>query len=351
MEGSLRPPKVKQGIIEEFKRRRESALIMLDQVSWILPLVSSLLVYQTYCKALHNQRYQHIQELCLAILAEDNLNSNQRGNNTNTDFNHLGNEYESTDRSHSSESTDTKVDTYHRDSEVKEAIARYNRYRKIVQILSEVEMMTEFDSSLRFRGLLSTYSIPSISKTLHSTGGFETNCKRRYADMELILNEFLENDVPEDKISGQPLADPCIRLSKSLKDRLSDLTRDLHDDIARLDSAGDAGNILEVISSGQCSATVQDQETQSEINVNRPLRSLLRLNSIHHKYGNKILFQDMMYVLSVFTVAPIQWVEYDKWAIRPFSELEKECIYRYWVQVGNIMNLHVTDQWSNVQVR
>ena len=37
------------------------------------------------------------------------------------------------------------------------------------------------------------YAIPSISSVLVTTGGFQRNVKRRYADMELLIREFNEN--------------------------------------------------------------------------------------------------------------------------------------------------------------
>ena len=98
----------------------------------------------------------------------------------------------------------------------------------------------EFETwcSMTFRGLFHTYAIPSISKVLQSTNGFQKDTDRRYADMELLIREFIENS-----------------------------TVDLGDENGHL---------------------------------SRARISLLRINTIHNHYGKKILYRDMFYVLVIF---------------------------------------------------
>ena len=284
----------------------------------LIPYLTLLLTYSSICKATRYQRYLYLQHLCLNTLEDEKYHEDQISNaNIITG--------------------DENKDNY------KFSVYKYNKYRYIMQLLAEVEMNLEFDSSLRFRGILSTYAIPSISKVLHSTGGFELKPKRRYADMELIINEFVDNEMND-------VDDVQTKLCSKRKTTSSVSNQDIGvDPLIRMILKGSFSQDkqVEIINNN----TTNEREVISPVIVNRPLRSLYRLNTIHNKYGQHILYQDMMYVLSVFAVAPMHWADNEKWSMRPFSLLEKECLYRYWVQVGNIMNLHVEDQWDNVQVR
>ena len=60
-------------------------------------------------------------------------------------------------------------------------------------ILTANDLNFECHLSMAVIGLLSTYSIPSISTLLKSTGGFSHDIQRRYADMEILIREFNEN--------------------------------------------------------------------------------------------------------------------------------------------------------------
>ena len=66
---------------------------------------------------------------------------------------------------------------------------------RVHNLLTAMDMRLEAWISMSMRGLLSTYAIPSIASLLHSTGGFQEDIQRRYADMELLIREFNENAV------------------------------------------------------------------------------------------------------------------------------------------------------------
>ena len=76
---------------------------------------------------------------------------------------------------------------------------------RIHYLLTACELYFETMASFQSRGLLSTYAIPTISKTLQDTGGFERDVQRRYADMEILIQEFNES-APDGTTSwnGQP---------------------------------------------------------------------------------------------------------------------------------------------------
>jgi hypothetical protein len=226
----------------------------------VAPLALSLVaIYSIICQAYRHQRYLYLQEMCREVLNEDPKNL---------------------------PCSSSSISPF------------YNKYWKILSILSESELNMEFILSLSARGLLSTYAIPTISTLLHSTGGFQRDVKRRFADMVMILNEYGENDLPE------PVW-----------------------------------------------ATVfpsTDVATASYDDHDRAIRSIFRLNSIHAKYGSRILYQDMMYVLSVFATSPIIWAE-GRWGLRAFSADETECLFRYWMNMGDLMNLHPRDEWRSYE--
>jgi hypothetical protein len=116
---------------------------------------------------------------------------------------------------------------------------------RVHNLLTANELRYEAWLAMSARGLLLTYSIPSISGVLIKTGGFEDDVQRRYADMELLIREFSENAV--DGTRGE----------------------------------------------------------QPE----RALTAIKRLNAIHAQYGSLILMRDMQYVLSIFMLTPALWCD------------------------------------------
>lgn len=154
-------------------------------------------------------------------------------------------------------------------------------------ILTNNEFVFEMELSLQARGLLTTYGIPTISSVLKMTAGFEKEVHRRYADMTLLISEFLENDIGE--------------ISKN-----SDLSHFKRGQVA-----------------------------------------IQRLNAIHRKYGKYILEDDMFYVLAVFMTVPGEFCE-TRWSHRSMTKEEKHILFLYWIEIGCQMNLNMdSKQWSN----
>lgn len=71
------------------------------------------------------------------------------------------------------------------------------------------------------------------------------------------------------------------------------------------------------------------------MNSLRGRRSIRRMNSMHARFD--ISNEDFLYVLSTFIFEPIRWVE--KYAYRPMSEVEKQGIFRNYLELGRRMNL------------
>lgn len=71
------------------------------------------------------------------------------------------------------------------------------------------------------------------------------------------------------------------------------------------------------------------------MNSLRGRRSIRRMNSMHGRFD--ISNEDFLYVLSTFIFEPIRWVE--KYAYRPMSEVEKQGIFRNYLELGRRMNL------------
>ena len=151
-------------------------------------------------------------------------------------------------------------------------------------MLTTNDLQFEFQTSLETRGLVSTYGIPTISSLLKSTGGFERDAQRRYADMSLLISEFLENN-----------------------------------------------------SNGSSNPSIGQPE--------RAKLAVQRLNAIHDKYGDKILHRDMLYVLSVFLVTPCELCN-TRWSVRPLTAKEKHCRYLYYMELGRQMNIEVDKAWK-----
>lgn len=115
--------------------------------------------------------------------------------------------------------------------------------------------------------LFKTYTIPTISKILVSTGEFASNCSRRAEDTGLILNEIIDTHA---RIQNQLMTDP--------------------------------------------NTPNKDIREQWE----RPKEAMTRLNEIHGHY--RILNEDYIYTLSLFIFEPISWINRYDW--RPLDERE-----------------------------
>lgn len=71
------------------------------------------------------------------------------------------------------------------------------------------------------------------------------------------------------------------------------------------------------------------------MNSLRGKRAIRRMNSMHGRFD--ISNEDFLYVLSTFIFEPIRWVE--KYAYRPMTEVEKQGIFRNYLELGKRMNL------------
>jgi len=91
-----------------------------------------------------------------------------------------------------------------------------------------------------------------------------------------------------------------------------------------------------------------DGTVESNGQPERAKRALHRLNAIHDQYSSMILYRDMMYVLSVFMTSPQHWMS-SRWSWRECSSSEKECIFWHWVDIGELMNIHVREHFTCMQ--
>ena len=71
------------------------------------------------------------------------------------------------------------------------------------------------------------------------------------------------------------------------------------------------------------------------MNSLRGKRAIRRMNSMHGRF--EISNEDFLYVLSTFIVEPIRWLE--TYAYRPMTELEKQGVFKNYLELGRRMNL------------
>lgn len=71
------------------------------------------------------------------------------------------------------------------------------------------------------------------------------------------------------------------------------------------------------------------------MNSLRGKRAIRRMNSMHGRF--EISNEDFLYVLSTFIFEPIRWLE--KYAYRPMTELEKQGVFKNYLEIGRRMNL------------
>lgn len=125
--------------------------------------------------------------------------------------------------------------------------------------------------------------------TILTIGGFCKDIDRRYADMEILIREFNENAADgTESWDGYP---------------------------------------------------------------QRAKLAIHRLNAIHNKYGNLILYRDMLYVLSVFMCTGSLWSR-TRWSSRRQTDAENACVFAHWMNIGRLMNLQVDApelSWKNIE--
>ncbi|MCU0400772.1 MAG: DUF2236 domain-containing protein [Algoriphagus sp.] len=71
------------------------------------------------------------------------------------------------------------------------------------------------------------------------------------------------------------------------------------------------------------------------MNSLRGKRAIRRMNSMHGRF--EISNDDFLYVLSTFIFEPIRWLE--KYGYRPMTELEKQGVFKNYLELGRRMNL------------
>lgn len=71
------------------------------------------------------------------------------------------------------------------------------------------------------------------------------------------------------------------------------------------------------------------------MNSLRGKRAIRRMNAMHGRFA--ISNEDFLYVLSTFIFEPIRWIE--KYAYRPMTEVEKEGVFKNYLELGKRMNL------------
>jgi hypothetical protein len=71
------------------------------------------------------------------------------------------------------------------------------------------------------------------------------------------------------------------------------------------------------------------------MNSLRGKRAIRRMNSMHGRF--EISNEDFLYVLSTFIFEPIRWLE--KYAYRPMTEVEKQGVFKNYLELGRRMNL------------
>ena len=71
------------------------------------------------------------------------------------------------------------------------------------------------------------------------------------------------------------------------------------------------------------------------MNSLRGKRAIRRMNSMHGRF--QISNEEFLYVLSTFIFEPIRWLE--KYAYRPMTEIEKQGVFRNYLELGRRMNL------------
>lgn len=71
------------------------------------------------------------------------------------------------------------------------------------------------------------------------------------------------------------------------------------------------------------------------MNSLRGKRAIRRMNSMHGRF--QISNEEFLYVLSTFIFEPIRWLE--KYAYRPMTEIEKQGVFKNYLELGRRMNL------------
>ncbi len=183
-------------------------------------------------------------------------------------------------------------------------------------ILTANDLNFECHLSMAVIGLLSTYSIPSISTLLKSTGGFSHDIQRRYADMEILIREFNEN--PPNGIKRESI-----------------------------ETFNWLWNNSYPRNKYKNNSTISIEEMYKDYNE-RARKAIFRLNAIHNKYSSRILYRDMLYVLSIFTTTGAAYCSNNSFCvIRSMSPFEREACFHHWMEIGRLMNLDVDSEWKS----
>ncbi|GAA5808741.1 hypothetical protein MFLAVUS_002136 [Mucor flavus] len=130
-----------------------------------------------------------------------------------------------------------------------------------------------------------TFTVPTISKILASTGEFsDENVARRAEDTDLVLGEIVET---------------YGRIQKQLQSNPNTPKKDI------------------------------------EAQYQRPIDSVHRLNELHGKYP--ILNDDFIYTLTLFVFEPVSWINRYEW--RQLDVREENAFFKVWYDIGKSMNI------------
>lgn len=75
----------------------------------------------------------------------------------------------------------------------------------------------------------------------------------------------------------------------------------------------------------------------SNIDSDRGLKALSKMNWIHRQYGNRIRNDDMIHTLALFVLEPLRWIDRYEW--RPLLQVERVAIFVYWREIAMRMGM------------
>lgn len=75
----------------------------------------------------------------------------------------------------------------------------------------------------------------------------------------------------------------------------------------------------------------------SNIDSERGLKALSKMNWIHRQYGTRIRNEDMIHTLALFVLEPLRWIDRFEW--RPLLQVERVAVFVYWREIALRMGM------------
>lgn len=75
----------------------------------------------------------------------------------------------------------------------------------------------------------------------------------------------------------------------------------------------------------------------SNIDSERGLKALSKMNWIHRQYGTRIRNDDMIHTLALFVLEPLRWIDRFEW--RPLLQVERVAVFVYWREIALRMGM------------